>query len=193
MPTDKYHLTYSSTCTPVTIDEYTVADSQLADGNADAGFNTTHTRRLVKTSNGATPSGGASTTSVANTAANKIIGSASIDSGKHFCTDDTDADITNTGTSIGSDNSQSNAGNDISTGNAIFVGFKIRAVNTTGQTASTVDCLISLDNGATHPIKLTGVGDGCVIPLASINTNTIHIKSSALNKCCFVTILVGKE
>ena len=64
---DKYHITYSSSCTPVAIDEYAVTGANLADGSADGTFNVTHTRRLVKSSNGAVASGGAGETDSTNT------------------------------------------------------------------------------------------------------------------------------
>ena len=189
---DKFNITYTSSCTPVTIDEYSVADAELADGSADTAFNTIHTRRLVKSSHGAVPSGGASQTAPTNTTDSKVCGSGTITSGKHFCTDNSDYDITTTTASIGKGSAFSNAGNTSISGDLSFVAFRIRAVNTSDQTASAVNALISLDNGSTFPIKLVGVGDGIVIPLDDLASTSIHVKSTAENTCCFLQILAMK-
>jgi hypothetical protein len=46
------------------------------------------------------------------------------------------------------------------------------------------DCVISLDSDATYPIKLSGVGDSCLLRLDGLaGSAVINIKSSASSTC----------
>ena len=162
---EEAYIQWRNSATPIFKDEYAVSGS--LGGDLDG----TKSRKLVKTADGAQTIGGGETTASQSTIAR-------IEGASTFTLTDSNQNL--------SDATGITAAKTLS-----FLGIQI--IDANGNTSTTVNCMISLDNNTSYPIKLVGVGSSIAIPLVDINSNNIDIKSSASGNTCKIKICVQRS